>query len=196
MYDIILASKSPRRQELIRKITEVFEVITADEPDILSEEISPEEVPVYLASCKAGAVAAAHPDKTVIGADTVVILDDVIMGKPADMSDARRMLAALSGRRHKVVTGCCIIRGDRSRAFSGVTEVEFYPLSESEIDDYIATGEPFDKAGAYGIQGQGALLVKGIVGDYFNVMGLPVAQLKRELESFMKGLQHDTSVYT
>ena len=196
MYDIILASKSPRRQELIRKITEVFEVITADEPDILSEEISPEEVPVYLASCKAGAVAAAHPDKTVIGADTVVILDGVIMGKPADKSDARRMLAALSGRRHKVVTGCCIIRGDRSRAFSGVTEVEFYPLSESEIDDYIATGEPFDKAGAYGIQGQGALLVKGIVGDYFNVMGLPVAQLKRELESFMKGLQHDTSVYT
>ena len=196
MSDIILASKSPRRQELIRKITGDFEVMTADEPDMLPVGISPEEAPVYLASCKAGAVAAAHPDKTVIGADTVVILDDVIMGKPADMSDARRMLAALSGRRHKVVTGCCIIRGDRSRAFSGVTEVEFYPLSESEIDDYIATGEPFDKAGAYGIQGQGALLVKGIVGDYFNVMGLPVAQLKRELESFMKGLQHDTSVYT
>lgn len=188
MSDIILASKSPRRQELIQKITGDFEVITADEPDMLPEGIAPEEAPVYLASCKAGAVAAAHPDKTVIGADTVVILDDEIMGKPADTSDARRMLAALSGKKHKVVTGCCIIRGDRRRSFSDVTEVEFYPLSGSEIDDYIATGEPFDKAGAYGIQGQGALLVKGIVGDYFNVMGLPVAQLKRELESFVKGL--------
>lgn len=188
MSGIILASKSPRRQELIQKITGDFEVITADEPDILPKGISPEEAPVYLASCKAGAVAKAHPDKTVIGADTVVILDGEIMGKPADESDARRMLGALSGKKHKVVTGCCIIRGDSRRAFSDITEVEFYPLSDSEIDSYIATGEPFDKAGAYGIQGQGALLVKGIIGDYFNVMGLPVAMLKRELDSFVKGL--------
>ena len=188
MNGIILASQSPRRQELIRKITDDFEVITADEPDILPEGITPEEAPVYLASCKAGAVAAANPGKTVIGADTVVILDDEIMGKPAGGRDARRMLKALSGKKHKVVTGCCIIRGDRRHAFSDTTGVEFYPLSDSEIDDYIATGEPFDKAGAYGIQGQGALLVKGITGDYFNVMGLPVAMLKRELESFVKGL--------
>ena len=118
----------------------------------------------------------------------MVILDGEIMGKPADESDARRMLGALSGKKHKVVTGCCIIRGDSRRAFSDITEVEFYPLSDSEIDDYIATGEPFDKAGAYGIQGQGALLVKGIIGDYFNVMGLPVAMLKRELDGFVKGL--------
>ena len=182
MSSIILASKSPRRQELIKRITDDFEVIVSDVPEALPEGLAPEEAPVFLASRKAQAVAADHPDKTVIGADTVVILDGEIMGKPNGEDDTVRMLSALSGRTHTVITGCCIIRGTRKRAFSQTTSVEFYPLGEREIMEYIASGEPFDKAGAYGIQGMGSLLVKGIVGDYFNVMGLPVAELKRELE--------------
>lgn len=185
MQSIILASKSPRRQELIRNITDDFEVIVSEADETLPEGIAPEEAPVYLASVKARAVAAEHPDRTVIGADTVVILDDTVLGKPRDKDDAFRMLRALSGRIHTVVTGCCIIRGGRERAFGERTQVEFYPLSDSEIEDYIASGEPFDKAGSYGIQGNGCLFVKGIVGDFFNVMGLPVAELNRELREFL-----------
>ena len=184
MQSLILASKSPRRQELIRDITDDFEVIVSDADETLPEGISPEEAPVYLSSLKARAVAALHPDRTVIGADTVVILDGAVLGKPRDPQDAARMLRLLSGRVHTVITGCCIVRGGRERAFSECTQVEFYPLSDSEIEAYLATGEPFDKAGAYGIQGKGSLLVEKIHGDYFNVMGLPVLRLSRMLEQF------------
>ena len=182
MSGIILASKSPRRHELFEYITRDFEVVAIDEPEVLPKDIPLEEAPVFLAEHKAEAAARLYPDKTVIGADTVVILSGELMGKPKDSDDAFRMLRALSGGVHTIVTGCCIINGTRRSAFSQTTEVEFYKLSDREILDYIATGEPFDKAGAYGIQGQGMLLVKGIVGDYYNVMGLPVAELKRELE--------------
>ena len=181
MSGIILASKSPRRQELVRFITDDFEVIVSEEPERLPKGIPLAEAPVFLAAYKAGAVAQYHPDKTVIGADTVVLLDGEIMGKPSDEDDAARMLRALSGKTHTVVTGCCIISGTRWCTFSESTQVAFYELSDREIAEYIATGEPFDKAGAYGIQGKGSLFVRGIVGDYFNVMGLPVARLSREL---------------
>lgn len=184
MSSIILASQSPRRQELIARITEDFEVIVAEEPTELPSDVQPEEAPVFLASYKAGSVAVNHRDRIVIGADTVVLVDDKVLGKPKDQADAERMLRLLSGRKHTVITGCCIICGSRWLSFSSETQVEFYDLSDREIAEYIATGEPFDKAGAYGIQGQGSLLVKGIEGDYFNVMGLPVARLKRELEHF------------
>ncbi len=181
MSSIILASKSPRRQELIANITDDFEIAAAEEPEVLPDGTSLEEAPVFLAAYKAGSIAKLNPDKTVIGADTVVILGDELMGKPKDEADAVRMLRALSGKVHTVITGCCIIKGTHRRTFSQTTSVEFYELSDREILDYIATGEPFDKAGAYGIQGRGMLLVKGIVGDYYNVMGLPVAKLEREL---------------
>ena len=181
---LILASKSPRRQELIRNITEDFEVIVSPVDEILPEGIAPEEAPVYLAAIKAAAVAREHGDSLVVGADTVVILGSQVMGKPSDRDDAFRMLRELSGKTHEVVTGCCLVKGGRQRSFSCKTMVEFYPLADSEIEGYIATGEPFDKAGAYGIQGKGMLLVKGIEGDFFNVMGLPVSLLKRELEAF------------
>ena len=181
MSSIILASKSPRRRELIALITDDFEVITAEEAEILPAGIAPEDAPAYLAQCKAQAVAKNYPDKVVIGADTVVLLDGEVLGKPRDAEDAFAMLRGLSGRAHTVITGCCLIRGTLRRTFSVTTRVEFYPLSDSEIAAYIATGEPFDKAGAYGIQGRGSLLVKGIEGDYFNVVGLPVAALSREL---------------
>ena len=118
----------------------------------------------------------------VIGADTVVILDGQVLGKPKDEDDAFQMLRAMSGKAHTVITGCAIIHNGRMTTFADHTRVEFYPLSDREILDYIATGEPFDKAGAYGIQGRGCVLVKRIEGDFFNVMGLPVARLKREME--------------
>ena len=185
MQTIILASKSPRRQELIRHITEAFEVVVSPVEEILPAGIAPEEAPVYLAALKARAVAEEHPDRLVIGADTVVILDGTILGKPRDAADAERMLRLLSGRTHAVITGCCLIKGGREKRFSQRTEVEFYELTDREIADYIATGEPMDKAGAYGIQEKASLFVKGIAGDYFNVMGLPIGMLNRELRTFL-----------
>ena len=182
MSRYILASKSPRRQELIGYILSDHEVIVSDVEEILPEGIAPEDVPAYLAGIKAQAVAAEHPDDVVIGADTVVILDGEVLGKPKDRDDAFRMLRALSGKAHTVITGCAIIQNGKMTTFADHTRVEFYPLSDREILDYIATGEPIDKAGAYGIQGKGSVLVKRIEGDFFNVMGLPVARLKREME--------------
>jgi septum formation protein len=186
MQPIILASKSPRRQELIRTITENFEVIVSPVEEILPDDITPEDAPVYLAGIKARAVAEEYPGRIVIGADTVVILDGVILGKPADPDDAARMLHTLSGRTHAVITGCCIIQGERERRFSQRTEVAFYPLTDREIAEYVASGDPLDKAGAYGIQGKAGLFVEGITGDYFNVMGLPIGLLNRELRSFLQ----------
>ena len=185
MQSIILASKSPRRQELIRNITDDFEVIVSDVEETLPKGIAPEEAPVYLSAIKARAVAADHPDRIVIGADTVVILDGRILGKPHDRDDAFQMLRSLSEKTHTVVTGCTVVLGDRIRSFGESARVTFYPLSDREIEDYLDTGEPFDKAGAYGIQGKGSLFVKGIEGDFFNVMGLRVGRLNRELRDFL-----------
>ena len=182
MSRYILASKSPRRQELIGHILSDFAVIVSDVEEILPDGTAPEDAPAYLAGIKARAVAQEHPDDVVIGADTVVILDGEVLGKPKDGDDAFHMLRALSGKAHTVITGCAIISNGEMTTFSDHTRVEFYPLSDREILDYIATGEPFDKAGAYGIQGRGCVLVKRIEGDFFNVMGLPVARLKREME--------------
>lgn len=185
MQSIILASKSPRRQELIRNITDDFAVVVSEADERLPEGISPEASPVYLAEVKARAVADQHPDRLIIGADTVVILDGCVLGKPKDKDDAVRMLRTLSGKTHTVITGCCIIKAGKERVFGERTQVTFYPLSDGEIEAYIATGEPFDKAGSYGIQGKGSLFVSGIEGDFFNVMGLPVARLNRELRDFL-----------
>lgn len=182
MSRIILASQSPRRQELIRNITSDFSVVVSDAEEVLPEGLAPEEVPAYLAGIKAQAVAAEHKGDVVIGADTVVILNNEVLGKPKDKDDAFHMLSSLSGKVHTVITGCAIIQNGEMTTFAEHTRVEFYPLSDREILDYIATGEPFDKAGAYGIQGKGSVLVKRIEGDFFNVMGLPVARLKREME--------------
>lgn len=183
MSSIVLASQSPRRRELMARITTDFEVMVSQVDEVLPDGISPEDTAAYLAELKAAAVAAECPGKTVIGSDTVVILDGEVLGKPADADDAARMLRALSGKTHTVITGCCIIKDGEKSVFSEATEVVFYPLSDSDIADYIATGEPFDKAGAYGIQGQGSLLVKGIEGDFFNVVGFPVGRLNRELRN-------------
>ena len=178
----ILASASPRRRELFGLISDDFRIVPSNAEETAPDGIAAENLPERLARLKAGDIAAKYPFDTVIGADTVVILDGKVFGKPENKEDAVKMLKALSGKKHKVVTGCAVYKNGACRSFSSVTEVEFYPLDDKEISDYVATGEPLDKAGAYGIQGRGALFVKSINGDYFNVVGLPVATLRRFIE--------------
>ncbi|MGI5893828.1 MAG: Maf family protein [Candidatus Merdivicinus sp.] len=189
---VYLASRSPRRQELLRYITEDFrvEVSHFDEEPLMatSSSMTPEQLVERLSAGKASAVLQnLEPSENilVIGGDTVVVSPDgEIFGIPRDEEDAARMLRSLSGRPHRVVTGMTICSTGRNISFSVSTDVEFYPLSEQEIADYLATGEPFDKAGAYGIQGYGSMLVREIHGNYENVVGLPVAVLCRKLRDF------------
>lgn len=176
---IILASKSPRRRELLRLITPDFTVDSADADETLPDGIAPHEAVMRLSQIKAQPFA--ESGATVIGADTVVAIDGEILGKPKDSADAFNMLKKLSGREHSVFTGVTILRGGGQKTFYVQTKVKFYDLTDEEINEYIATGEPFDKAGAYGIQSKGSLLVEKIDGDYFNVVGLPVSRLAREL---------------
>ena len=181
---MILASQSPRRRELLSLITEDFRIIPAKDEEVLPEKISPENAVLSLSEQKANEVYREHRGEVIVAADTIVAIDGKILGKPADEKDAFAMLKTLSGRVHEVFTGVCVIfaNGQKERFFEE-TKVEFYELSDEEIADYIKTGEPMDKAGAYGIQGKGALLVKRIDGDYYNVMGLPVARLLRVLNA-------------
>ncbi len=168
----------------MRLISESFEVIPADVEEIVPDKIGALETAEYLARLKAESVAEDNPDALVIGCDTAVIIDNEVLGKPKDANDAFSMLRKLSGREHSVVTGCALCFSGKTFSFSEETRVQFYELSDNEMLDYIATNEPNDKAGAYGIQGRGALLVKSITGDYFNVVGMPVSRLKREIEKF------------
>lgn len=181
---MILASQSPRRKELLGFITSDFAVIPAAGEERIPEGASPEEAVLALSRQKAEEIFAEHKGETVIGADTVVAIDGEILGKPRDEAHAAEMLRKLSGRVHSVFTGVCVVFADGSEeCFAEETRVEFYELSEREIADYIATGDPMDKAGAYGIQEKGAANVKGIVGDFYNVMGLPVGRLARVLRA-------------
>lgn len=178
----ILASASPRRKELFANISEEFDILPSMIEEVVPEGVEIETVPEILASQKAADIAEQNPTALVIGADTGVFIDGKMLGKPKDAAEAAEMLRSLSGRTHKVITGCALYLGEEKITFSELTEVTFYPLSEQEINDYIATGEPNDKAGSYGIQGKGMVLVKEIRGDYFNVVGLPVAKLSRYIQ--------------
>lgn len=177
----ILASQSPRRQELLRLITEDFEICAADVDESIGAGASPGEAVMMLARKKAGAVSERYPNDVVIGADTVVALGGKILGKPRDEAGAADMLRMLAGKTHTVFTGVCIIKSGGETTFFEVTEVEFSGMSEDEIMEYVRTGEPYDKAGAYGIQGRASLFIPKISGDYYNVMGLPVSALYRKL---------------
>lgn len=179
---IILASKSPRRKELLSLITNNFEVKSADTDETLPEGISAFEAVKYLSRIKAEPFK--NDTDTVIGADTVVETDGEILGKPGGEKDAVNMLKKLSGKWHSVFTGVTVITPDNESTFCVRTRVKFLKLSEKEIADYVGTGEPLDKAGAYGIQGKGALLVEKIDGDYYNVVGLPISALNRCLRDF------------
>ena len=185
MNKIILASASPRRKELLETAGAEFEIIVADVDESVPEGTKPEDAAIMTAEKKALAVAESHKDSVVIGADTIVVAGEKILGKPTDKADARRMLSMLSGVEHKVITGVCLACGDKKITFAQVSKVKFYDLTDDEINAYVETGEPMDKAGAYGIQGKGCVLVEKIEGDYFNIVGLPVARVMKELNKLM-----------
>lgn len=182
---IILASQSPRRRELLGQMGFTdFVIHPASIDEVVDPALTPQEVVVDLSRQKAAAVAAEFPGDLVIAADTIVVYDHKILGKPHSVEEAKEMLRMLSGHVHHVCTGFTLRRGEDVESGCEESEVSFRELADWEIDAYVATGEPMDKAGAYGIQGYGALLVRGIRGDYFNVMGLPVCRLGMALRNF------------
>ena len=182
---ILLASNSPRRRELLEKLGLPFTVMTEDVDETMDPAASLEDEIQRVSELKARAVQAmAGPEDLIISADTVVCADGRRLGKPADKAEAKAMLRLLSGRAHTVVSGLCLLRGDRCETAAVTTALHFRPLSDREIDAYIATGEPMDKAGAYGIQGLASIFVDRLDGDYYNVMGLPLCTLAGMLRGF------------
>ena len=183
---LILASKSPRRQELLQRmgLTD-FKILVPDADESFPDGLTPRETVEYISRVKAlAAKELVSARDIVITADTMVFLDEHRLGKPTDEADALRMLTALQGRSHTVCTGVTVMQGDHILTESEPTKVYFREASEAELRGYIATGDPMDKAGAYGVQSLGALLVERIDGDFFNVMGLPVLRLSRMLREF------------
>ncbi|MBP3560586.1 MAG: septum formation protein Maf [Clostridia bacterium] len=184
---VVLASASPRRKELLSLIFNEYDIRPADCDEALPEGIKAQEAVEYLSLIKNKAtVEICDENSLVISADTVVAVEGEILGKPQDKEDARRMISLLSGREHQVFTGVTLSLKGNFKTFSEKTDVVFYKLTDKEIEDYISTDEPYDKAGAYGIQGKAGLLVKAVNGDYYNVVGLPVARLKREIMEFIE----------
>lgn len=189
MPRVILASQSPRRRQLLGQIgLQNFDVLSLEVDESYDSSLTPEEIVATLSRRKADAAAVQDAAAIIIAADTMVFLDDLRLGKPHSEEEAFRMLSALSGRTHQVRTGVTVVRGSQSVTRVETSDVTFRPLSEREIWAYIRTGEPMDKAGAYGVQGKAALFVEGIRGDYFNVMGLPLCLLGRMLEQFQVDL--------
>lgn len=189
MSKIILASASPRRRELLSLAEIKFDLCIKNVDETIPEGMSPEQAAEHTAMKKAMAVAAVNEEAIVLGADTIVVLDGEILAKPKDKEDAYAMLRKLSGREHQVITGVCLALGKQKNVFHCVSTVKFYELSETEIRHYVLTGEPMDKAGAYGIQGKGCTLVEHIEGDYFNIVGLPVSRVVREIKKMEKSLK-------
>lgn len=184
-YKIILASNSPRRRELLSGLGVDYEVkIVPGIDEIYPESLNGEEIPVYIAQEKANAYRTSlQPDELVITADTIVYVDGMVLGKPVDEADACRMLRMLSGRTHQVITGVCLTTVDFQKSFASVTEVTFDTLSDEEIGYYVEKYRPMDKAGSYGVQEWiGFVGVTGLKGSYYNVMGLPVQRLYKELK--------------
>ena len=179
MARFILASASPRRKQLLKQAGYAFEIVVSDADESLPAGITPEKAVRRNAARKAQAVAETNPGAVVLGCDTVVAIDGEILGKPQDEAEAKAMLRRLSGNTHTVYSGVCITDGKKETVFAVATDVTFYALSDRTIDAYAATKEPMDKAGAYGIQGLGCVLVKEISGDYSNVVGLPLSESAR-----------------
>lgn len=190
MRKIILASGSPRRKELLELADVPFEIVVSEVEETIGAYSSPSDIVMSLALQKASAVAENHSDHVVIGADTIVTYDSHILGKPSNEAEAKEMLRLLSGKTHEVYTGVAIISKEKTATFYERTEVTFWELTEEEIDVYVASKEPLDKAGSYGIQGKGSIFVQHIQGDYYSVVGLPIARLVRELKQFDSNVTH------
>lgn len=183
---LILASASPRRAELLKLLKVDFQIVTGNVAEVAHEHLSPLEVCQLNAHRKAFAVAKKHPDALVLGADTLVFLDNEILGKPRNQTEARRMLARLQGRHHQVVTGVSLmhLRKHQERIFAASTDVLFHPLDAEQIREYVAEVHTLDKAGAYAIQESGEKIISEISGSYSNVVGLPVELLREELQAW------------
>jgi septum formation protein len=186
MRKIVLASASPRRKELLQKIGLKFEVDASNCAEEIDPAMKPDEIVRRISAAKAKAVASRHKDAVIIAADTIGVIGKKLLGKPHTAAEARKMLAQISGKSHKVITGFTVLDTATRKIVSGTVSTRVYikKLNEKEIDAYVATGEPLDKAGAYGIQGLGAVIVEKIDGDYYNVVGLPLSALTEVLREF------------
>ena len=180
--ELILASNSPRRKELLSLAKFDFKVITKDVEEVLDNSLPVTKQIEQIAYTKAFAVAVSNKDSIVIGADTVVVVDNQILGKPKDEKDAIRMMNLLSNKTHQVITAVAVIYNDKVDLFHEITDVTFFEMSEAEINEYVKLPSIYDKAGAYAIQEEAALYIKSINGDYYNVMGLPIAKLTKYLK--------------
>ena len=183
---LILASKSPRRVEILKNLGFTFKCSPTDVDEAFPNNLKTSKVAGYLAELKANAAFLEHPNDVVLASDTIVVFKNKIFGKPTSTSDARNMLSVLSGKKHIVYTGVSIKSSEKSVTFTQKTYVYFEKISQEEINNYIASGEPIDKAGAYAIQGKGSKFVKKIKGDYYTVMGLPAAKVYKKLKEFEK----------
>ena len=187
---LILASQSPRRKELLGLFHIPFTVQVADIDEAMDPALSPAEEVARVSRAKAAAISR-NPEDVIIAADTIVVLEGQVLGKPRDEADAVGMLTALSGRDHQVMTGVTVLRGERVLTHTEITDIHFRPLSAREIRNYVATGDPMDKAGSYGIQGGAALFAERMQGDYYNVMGLPVCRLWQMLQQIAPEILED-----
>ena len=188
---LILASASPRRKELLGLFKIPFTIRVADIDETMDNTKSPFDEVARVSALKAKAVERQWDD-IVIAADTIVVCEGKVLGKPRSEAEAVEMLSLLSGRDHQVMTGCTVLQGDRAETFTEVTDLHFRTLSRREIENYVASGEPMDKAGSYGIQGGAALFCERMVGDYYNVMGLPVCRLGQTLRRLAPELMEES----
>lgn len=184
MADLILASSSPRRKDFVSKLGLSFDIVVPDIDESVAQGESARNYVKRMAYQKASLVAHSYHQKIVLAADTIVVCDDVIVGKPVNREDAKRILRMLSGRTHEVMTAVCIKHADKCCQFLEVAEVTFAPLSEELIDTYVASGECDDKSGAYAVQGIGAMLIERVCGSVSTVVGLPICQVRCALEDF------------
>lgn len=187
---LILASSSPRRREILSMLGYRYQVVPAETDETLEDGVMPEDAVAELSKRKAEAVFRSHPSDIVLGSDTLVFCEGVILGKPEDRQEAFQMLRFLSGRVHQVYTGVTVMSQERSETWVNLSNVSFLPLTEKEIEAYLDTGEPMDKAGAYAVQGKGSALIESICGDFFSVMGLPTSSTARVLKGF--GIKPET----
>lgn len=185
---LVLASSSPSRRLLLERAGLRFEVVVSGVDETVPQEYGPAQVVECLARRKGEAVLPLRPHSAVIASDSVVSIDGMILGKPADDGEAKAMLRRLSGRTHQVFTGVCLLAGGKTEVFHEATQVTFYPLTDQEIEEYVGMGESWGRAGSYGIEGRGVILIRSISGDYSNIVGLPVAETLRRLRAMTGSL--------